>query len=158
MNNGLSFNAHLVALLFEFLWGSGKDWEGVEVHWDNGLWGGKEMLGGISGFTWSHSEAITNWKESNVWLIELIDELHVGEDVGVSSMVESDIVVWNVNNKSYGISSCDLHTLWSDTGRWMIGMDHGDLAVSEILGSSLLHLGNEGWWDSSEEFEECSSL
>ena len=115
MNDGLSSNSHFVALFFEFLGGAGQHWERSEVHWNNKMGSWQEVLHGVSGLSWTHAQAVTDWEASDVWLVELVDQFHVREDVCVSGMVDSKIVTWDLKNKSACVSSSYLNTLWSDT-------------------------------------------
>lgn len=158
MHDGLASHSHFIALFFKFLGGAGQNWERAEVHWNNKMWGWQEILDGVGGLSWTHAKAVTDWEASDVGLVELVNQFHVREDIGVSSVIDSKIVVWDLYDKTAGTSSSYLDTLWTDTSRWVICSNHGDLSEAEVLGASLLHFSDESWWDLAEKLVVGSYL
>ena len=66
-------------------------------------------------------------------------------------MVNRHIVVWNVNHKATCRTSRYLHALGPDASRSVVSVHHCNLAETEVLGSSFLHLGDHLRWDAAEE-------
>ena len=158
MHDGLASDSHVIALFLELLWSSSEHWERVEVHWDDKMWSWQEVLDGVSSLSWTHTEAVADWEASDVGLVELIDQFHVGENIGVTSAVDPQVVIWDIDDETTSLSTSYLHSLWSNASRWVISGDHGHLGEAEVLGSSLLHLGHESWWNFPEELIISSDL
>lgn len=131
---------HFFSLFLEFFWSSSENWECVKAHWDESMNIWKEVSCSICSFSWTHAKAVTNWEECDVWRVKIIDEFHVREDVGVTSVIESYVMIWNVNDISTCRSSSNLYSLWTNAGRWMISGNHSDFSITEIFCSSFLHL------------------
>lgn len=128
------------------------------MHWNNLLRSSQEIFNSVSCLSWSHTKAVSNWKHSNSRFIKFINQFHVGEYVGVTGVVNNYIVVWDSHYKTASISSGNLHTLWSYTGRWMLGVNHCNFAESEIFCSTSLHFCNKLRWNFSEEFVISSNF
>lgn len=158
MNNVFISDTEIIALFLKLLWSSCENWEGVEVHWDNSVGSWQEVLDGISGFSWSHAEAVTNWEKGIIWFIEFIDKLHVGEDVGITGVIDSEIMIWDIDDETTGLSTSDLDSLRSDTSRWVISVNHGYLAKTKIFGTTFLHFSDHWAWNFSEELIVSSDL
>jgi len=65
-------------------------------------------------------------------------------------MVQINIMVWDVDHETTGVSSGDLNTLWTGTSRWMISFNHCDFSKFEIFSSTHLHFLGNAWWHSLE--------
>lgn len=128
------------------------------MHWNNSIWSRQEIFNSVSSLSWSHTKAISDWEHSNIRFIKLINQFHVREHVRVTSMVNSEIVIWDSNNKTTCISSSNLNTLRSYTGRWMLCSNHCNFAETEIFCSTCLHFSNELRWNFSEELVISSNL
>mmetsp|Transcript_24002 Transcript_24002/g.36876 ORF Transcript_24002/g.36876 Transcript_24002/m.36876 type:complete len:331 (-) Transcript_24002:24-1016(-) len=139
----LALDTSLLALLLELLWGSGENGEGAEVHRNNLGRSRQEFLHGVRGLVRAHSEAVSDGEHGNIRFVQRVDQLHVGENVGVSGMVDSQVVARDLHDITASASSRYLDSLGTDASRGVVGSDHGDLGETEILGASLLHLGDE---------------
>ena len=152
MNYFFALNSLFITLIFELFWGSCEHREWIKVHRNDSVRSWQEILYAISCFPWSHTQAVTNWKNCNIWLIKFVDQFHIWKNICITSMIYSKIMIWNCHDKSACCSSCYLYTLRSNTCWWVVCCNHCNFTESEIFCSSFLHFCNKWWRNFSEKF------
>lgn len=148
----------LFALCEEVLRCPSKDWERIKVHGYESVHIWQEVLGAVSGLSRSHTKAVANGEAGDVRLVEFVDQFHIRENVGVSCMVDADVMVWNVDHEATGLTSGKLDSLRTDTCGWVICSNHRDLAEPEVLRSSTLHAFEVLSWNLPEHLVKHGEL
>src|SRR5210317_565598 len=113
--------------LLQFLRSALQRREGSVMNWDD-MAALEKVLGRIGGMGWIHGEMATNRQQGQVWLVVGSDQLHVGENTRITSMVELETVL-EFNDIARRLTSV-VNTL--GFSRWIVvydaravfGMDH----------------------------------
>src|SRR6185369_12728123 len=72
--------------LSQFGRGTCQHRERPEMHWDDSF--RLEQFTRIRGLAWRHRVMVANRDHGNLWRVELANDVHVAEDIGVSSVID----------------------------------------------------------------------
>ncbi len=90
-----------------------------------------QQTAGVGGLTRPHGENIANGQHHQVRLIQLMDDVHVAENVGVAGMVDLHSIL-KLDDVPAGLAAVDDLPVVFDSAR-VVGMDHGHTDVPYIL-------------------------
>ena len=62
------------------------------MHWDYSVSIAKELVDGKGCLFWSHCEVSTDWEQEIMRFVKFIDDSHVSENTGVTSVVNAEIL------------------------------------------------------------------
>ena len=96
-----------------------------------------QQVAGISGLTRTHGVVITDGQHSNSRRIEVANDCHVAKDVGVAGMIYLD-AVFKFDHVAARFSAVNQCVTVLNSAR-MIGVDHGDFDVLDLLRSTFVH-------------------
>jgi len=114
--------------------------ESAVVHWKHVISVREESRAAQSSSLRSHGESVTNRHHQNVRVPELVDEGHVSEHIGVTSVVNTGIQMGNMQYETCRRTTvCDITTGAHAAAR-MISGSHGDLGPAVVNSASLVHL------------------
>src|SRR5215469_18015858 len=114
---------------------SGQQRKGSPMHGNHCLW--LEQPASISSLFGTHGEKIANWQQGEIRPVEVTDDLHVAEDIGVSGVVNFEPVIKG-DHVATGFAAIDnLLAILDSAG--MIGLDHCHLHIAHLLSSALVH-------------------
>src|SRR5215469_18334746 len=117
---------------------SGQERKGSPMHGNHCL--GLEQPASISSFFGTHGEKVADWQHGEIRPVEVADDLHVTEDVGVSSVIDLEAIIKR-DHVATGFATIDnLLAILDSAG--MIGLDHCDLHIGHLLSSALVHRRN----------------
>ena len=130
-------------MLLELLRSAREDGEGAERHGDEFLDIRQEVLGGVSSLPRAHADAVSDWEHRQVGLVDVVDQLHVAEDVRVASVVNPQVVVRDTDHEAAGRTAGQRRAVRKHANRRVVSTDHPNLAPSIIDGAAWLHLLND---------------
>ncbi len=140
--------------LLQLAGSAGQLREGAEVHGDYGF--GLEEFAGIGGLARRHGEMVADGQHDDFGRVEIADDSHVAEDVGVAGVVELDSV-GELEHVAAGFAAVDdLVAILNAAG--VDGVDHGDLHVGDGLRAALIHgrdLFDTFFLEPEAEFEDA---
>ena len=109
--------------------------EGAEVHGDYGF--GLQEFAGVGRLARRHGEMVADGQHDNFGRVEIADDGHVAEDVGVAGVVELDSVGELEHVAARLAAVDDLVAILYAAG--VDGVDHGDFRVGDGLRAALIH-------------------
>src|SRR4051794_17496182 len=85
------FNAHLAHKFLQLLRSSGERGESAEMHGNDRL--GTQQSARVGSLTRAHGVVVADGDHGDVRLVELANDVHVAEDVGVTGVVDLHVVL-----------------------------------------------------------------
>jgi hypothetical protein len=135
---------------------AGEGGEGSEVDGEDGF-RAQEFCGDGGAFG-AHGVVVADGEHGNLRVMQVADELHVGEHAGIAGMVEDGSVV-DGDDKAGGIASIDDFVAVGDAGG-VAGFSEGDGDVRVAMGAADVHadgaiLGNAFGLEPVEELDHA---
>lgn len=127
-------------LLLESFRRSSEQRESTVVHREHMLGRLEELADSQSSFLRAHRESVTNGDEKNVGSVKLFDELHIHENIGVTTVINSRVHARNVEHETSRTTANFDVTIRSKAAARVVSIDHRDLTVSVVNSAALVHL------------------
>lgn len=129
------FNAEIGDAAAQFLSSSGEQWERAEVHRDDDL--RAQKLARVGGFVGTHGEDVADGDHGDLRRVELVDDVHVTEDVGVTGVVNLH-ASGGLEHVSASFAAVDHLTVVFDSAG-VVGVDHGDANIGDRGRAAFVH-------------------
>src|SRR5215471_5258122 len=133
--HGLQLNREILDTLLQVLGRSCQQWESSKMHGNHHPW--LQQPTSIRGFARPHGKHVSDWEHGHVRAIELVDDLHVAENVRVSGMIDLDSVLELNHIPAWLAAVNDLAVVFDAAG--VVGMDHRHGDVAYLLRAPFVH-------------------
>ena len=108
------------------------------MHGNHGF--GLEQTAGVGRFKRTHGENITYGQHGQIRLVQLLNDGHIAEYIGITGMVNFQAIL-KVENKTARLTAIQ-RLLIIFNGAGVIGADHGDFNVPNLLCAAFVHGSN----------------
>ena len=108
------------------------------MHRDDRL--GFEQPASIGSLSRRHGVVIADRQHGDLRRIELADDLHIAENIGVAGVVDSHSVL-ELHHEATSFAAVD-HLIAVGNPAGVFGVDHGHAQVANLVGASFIHAGN----------------
>src|SRR5271155_3236862 len=99
-----------------------------------------EQIAGVRGLAWSHGEMIADGQHGDFRSVKFADDGHVSENIRVAGVVDLDSILELDHIATSFAAVNELFAVLNAAG--MVGVDHGDFDVADLLRTTLVHHGD----------------